>query len=361
MQHKAEETIRVSSNDSTPPSSPGPSRWRKEDGSAVDWWKEPKVDYDETDDLPEINEFVRGLVAQSNVQMPTLAVVLVFLERLKNVLPQNSTGKYPSSSRLVLYLPSGLPCTRHRVFLAVLICAAKSLNDSSPKNHHWAKYGRFFPLAEVNLMERQLLFLLNWDLNITESQVVSQMEPYWQSLRPQAVSKPLPSAVPAMRPLIAPIAISPRTMRAALPSMRTAPVISETLATRQQAAPRSVSMQMSAPDMARCNTASSAFSAGSSRTPGLLTRRLSNDSMSSGYDSIATPEERRESHIDSSKTSSVETVTDANVGLGHYDVEMSSPRKTIDHKSTPNRMNKFINFSRFRPARPTISALTNPE
>lgn len=293
--------------------------------------------------------------------MPTLAVVLVFLERLKNVLPQNSTGKYPSSCRLVLDLPSGLPCTRHRVFLAVLICAAKSLNDSSPKNHHWAKYGRFFPLAEVNLMERQLLFLLNWDLNITESQVVSQMEPYWQSLRPQAVSKPLPSAVPAMRPLIAPIAISPRTMRAALPSMRTAPVISETLATRQQAAPRSVSMQMSAPDMARCNTASSAFSAGSSRTPGLLTRRLSNDSMSSGYDSIATPEERRESHIDSSKTSSVETVTDANVGLGHYDVEMSSPRKTIDHKSTPNRMNKFINFSRFRPARPTISALTNPE
>jgi len=209
-------------------------------------------------------------------------------------------------------------------------------------------------------MERQLLFLLNWDLNITEAQVVAQMEPYWQSLRPQAVSRPIPSTAVA-RPSIAPIAISPRTMRAALPSMRTAPVISETLATKQQAAPRSVSMQMSAPDMARCNTASSAFSAGSSRTPGLLTRRSSNDSMSSGYDSIATPEERRESHVGSSKTSSVETVTEANVGLGHYDVEMSSPRKTMDHKSTPNRMNKFINFSRFRPSRPSISALTNPE
>ena len=82
----------MTSNENSPPSTPGPSRWRKEDGSAVDWWKEAKVDYDETDDLPEINEFVRGLVAQSNVQMPTLAVVLVFLERLKNVLPQNSTG-----------------------------------------------------------------------------------------------------------------------------------------------------------------------------------------------------------------------------------------------------------------------------
>jgi hypothetical protein len=213
-------------------------------------------------------------------------------------------------------------------------------------------------------MERQLLFLLNWDLNITESQVVSQMEPYWQSLRPQAVSKPIPSSASVVRPSIAPIAISPRTMRAALPSMRTAPVISETQVAKQQAAPRSVSMQMppiSATDMARCNTASSAFSAGSSRTPGLLTRRLSNDSMSSGYDSIATPEERRESHVGSSKTSSAETVTEANVGLGHYDVEMSSPRKVVDHKSTPNRMNKFINFSRFRPSRPSISALTNPE
>lgn len=211
-------------------------------------------------------------------------------------------------------------------------------------------------------MERQLLFLLNWDLNISESQVVSQMEPYWQSLRPQAVSAPLPSSVAPVRPPIAPIAISARTMRAALPSMRTAPVVSETLVAKQLAAPRSVSMQMSvAPGMARTNTSSSAFSALSSQTPGLLTRRLSTDSMSSGYDSIATPEERRESYAVSSKTSSAETVTEANVGLGHYDVDMS-PRKTLDvGKSTPNRMNKFINFTRFRPSRPSISALTNPE
>jgi G1/S-specific cyclin PLC1 len=373
LQQKAEETIRVSSNDCTPPSSPGPSRWRKEDGSAVDWWKEPKVDYDETDDLPEIHEFVRGLVAQSNVQMPTLAVVLVFLDRLRNVLPQNSTGKLISfeSSATRTYC-SGLPCTRHRVFLAVLICAAKSLNDSSPKNHHWAKYGRFFPLAEVNLMERQLLFLLNWDLNISESQVVAQMEPFWQSTRRQPASSPIPSSVSStVRAPIAPIAISDRTMRSALPSIRTAPVVSATLATQQQAAraPRSVSMQIStAPAMARVNTSSSAFSTVSSQTPGLLTRRSSTDSMSSGYDSIATPEERRVSCADSgsSTTTSVETVTEANIGLhGHYEDEQVSPRKSSVHKSTPNRMNtgvqKFINFTRFRPSRPSISGMTNPE
>lgn len=301
--------------------------------------------------------------------MPTLAVVLVFLDRLKNVLPQNSTGKSYLIHAINMYLLSGLPCTRHRVFLAVLICAAKSLNDSSPKNHHWAKYGRFFPLAEVNLMERQLLFLLNWDLNITESQVVAQMEPFWQSTRRQPASNPIPSSVSSIvRAPIAPIAISERTMRSALPAMRTAPVVSATLATQQQAAraPRSVSMQIpTAPDMARCNTSSSAFSAVSSQTPGLLTRRSSNDSMSSGYDSIATPEERRESCAGSgsSTTTSVETITEA---TACYEDELVSPRKLSHvYKSTPNRMNtgvqKFINFTRFRPSRPSISGMTNPE
>jgi hypothetical protein len=50
--------------------------------------------------------------------MPTLAVVLVFLERLKNVLPQNSTGKHHLQQRArqrltirpTLHSSSSLPC-----------------------------------------------------------------------------------------------------------------------------------------------------------------------------------------------------------------------------------------------------------
>ena len=73
-------------------------------------------------------------------------------------------------------------CTRHRVFLAVLICAAKYLNDSSPKNMHWQKYGRFFSLAEVNLMEKQLLYLLDYQLRVEEGELLDSQKAFYRSL-----------------------------------------------------------------------------------------------------------------------------------------------------------------------------------
>ena len=84
-------------------------------------------------------------------------------------------------------LSIGLSCTRHRVFLAVLICAAKYLNDSSPKNMHWQKYARFFSLAEVNLMEKQLLFLLNYQLRVEEAELIDHLRPFWTNPTPVVV------------------------------------------------------------------------------------------------------------------------------------------------------------------------------
>jgi hypothetical protein len=72
-----------------------------------------------------------------------------------------------------------MKCTRHRVFLAVLICAAKYLNDSSPKNMHWQRYARFFALAEVNLMEKQLLYILDYNLEVDEPQLIAHLTPFW--------------------------------------------------------------------------------------------------------------------------------------------------------------------------------------
>ena len=71
-----------------------------------------------------------------------------------------------------------MPCTRHRVFLATLIAAAKYLNDSSPKNKHWAAFAQLFDPAEVNLMEKQLLFLLDYDLRFDEAEAIKHFAPF---------------------------------------------------------------------------------------------------------------------------------------------------------------------------------------
>ncbi|KAL8832325.1 MAG: hypothetical protein Q9191_000326 [Dirinaria sp. TL-2023a] len=125
--------------------------------------------------LPPLTVFIQGLVDRSHVQVPTLMSSLIYLSRLQQKLPP---------------VAKGMPCTVHRIFLASLILAAKNLNDSSPKNKHWARYssvkgydGFGFSVTEVNLMEKQLLFLLDWDLRITNDDLFMHFEPFLAPIR----------------------------------------------------------------------------------------------------------------------------------------------------------------------------------
>lgn len=125
--------------------------------------------------LPSLEAFITSLVERSHVQVATLMSSLVYLDRLHRRLPP---------------VAKGMRCTVHRIFLAALILAAKNLNDSSPKNKHWARYscvrgydGFGFSVTEVNLMEKQLLFLLDWDLRITNDDLLTQLEPFLAPIR----------------------------------------------------------------------------------------------------------------------------------------------------------------------------------
>ncbi len=126
--------------------------------------------------LPTLEEFITQLVVSSNVQVPTLMSTLVYLNRLRSKLQP---------------MAKGLRCTTHRIFLASLILSAKYLNDSSPKNKHWANYSVItneyysfgFSRTEVNLMEKQLLFLLDWDLRITEGDLYRDLDHFLSSIR----------------------------------------------------------------------------------------------------------------------------------------------------------------------------------
>lgn len=99
--------------------------------------------------IPSLHTFIERLVKYSHVPTSTLMSTLVYLARLREILPPNSVG---------------METTRHRIFLGALILAAKNLNDSSPLNKHWCKYtDGLLALKDVNALEMEMIEYMGWE------------------------------------------------------------------------------------------------------------------------------------------------------------------------------------------------------
>ncbi|KAJ3043388.1 hypothetical protein HDV00_005086 [Rhizophlyctis rosea] len=103
--------------------------------------------------LPTLLDFLSTLTSRSRVHLISVLAALTYLRRISQKLPTTARG---------------LPCTAHRLLLAALLLGCKYTSDAPLNNRAWAEFAELFPLAEVNLMERQLLFLLDFDLRMSE-------------------------------------------------------------------------------------------------------------------------------------------------------------------------------------------------
>lgn len=104
-----------------------------------------------------IPSFLNKIVKKSQIQSSVLVCSMIYLKRVDSKLPKSAVG---------------IESSRHRLLLASIILAEKFLVDDSTKNSVWASFADFiFSGAEVNLMERHLMMLLDYDLNIDHKEV----------------------------------------------------------------------------------------------------------------------------------------------------------------------------------------------
>lgn len=134
--------------------------------------------------LPSLETFISMQVNASNVHITTFLATLIYLERLRTRLPEDVTCM---SNRKTHWLPNlNLSCLDsqtacHRIFLATLIIAAKYLNDSCPKNIHWAKYTGYFGVFEITRTEVELLAILDYDLRFDEAETCYHFAPFMRT------------------------------------------------------------------------------------------------------------------------------------------------------------------------------------
>jgi len=98
--------------------------------------------------LIDLAVFIQQIAKLGKIDAGTLIYALVLLRRLN--LPGHARG---------------MACTRHRIITSCFMISNKCINDMPLRNKHWVRICQAenmmaWGLGEINLMEKQLLFLL---------------------------------------------------------------------------------------------------------------------------------------------------------------------------------------------------------
>ncbi|KIP08470.1 hypothetical protein PHLGIDRAFT_41021, partial [Phlebiopsis gigantea 11061_1 CR5-6] len=115
----------------------------------------------------EFTSFARTVIERAGVQLPVLLGTLVYLDRARPHL-QLSLEEWACE----------------RVFLGALICSNKYLNDSTLKNVHWSLCTGLFNKRDVGRIEREFLDVLDFELRITETEILTHYESIMLLRRP---------------------------------------------------------------------------------------------------------------------------------------------------------------------------------
>ncbi|KAG0681277.1 hypothetical protein C6P40_003172 [Pichia californica] len=120
--------------------------------------------------IPSLYSFINQLINHSHVQCTTLMTCLVYLNRLKQVIPSNSVG---------------MATTHHRIFLGSMLLAAKYTNDSSPMNKHWTSYTNgLLSLREVNALEIEMIQYIGWNhLRFENSDLINSLSYFLEPIK----------------------------------------------------------------------------------------------------------------------------------------------------------------------------------
>ncbi|KAK9729275.1 hypothetical protein K7432_000425 [Basidiobolus ranarum] len=112
--------------------------------------------------LPELLLFIERLTERSRINAITGVVALIYVYRLKAKLPARAQGEYGTS---------------HRIFLSSLLVASKYLyGNESLNNRDMAEVSGVFTTAQVNLMEKEFLGLLDYQVWVNDKEISDFLE-----------------------------------------------------------------------------------------------------------------------------------------------------------------------------------------